>query len=43
LWAFLQEFKRAGGKNLTYISTYEVFEEIDGIIRESHPIAQKAR
>jgi len=42
LWAFLQEFKRAGGKNLTYISTYEVFEEIDGIIRESHPIAQES-
>jgi dihydroflavonol-4-reductase len=38
---FLDELSRAGINRLTVISTYEVFEARDGIIRESHPIADE--
>ncbi len=41
LTVFLDELPRAGIDRLTYISTYEVFEAQDGIIRESHPVADE--
>ena len=42
LETFLDVFKDREPKELTYISTYEVFGDIDGLIRESHPIADEA-
>jgi dihydroflavonol-4-reductase len=41
LTVFLDELPRAGINRLTYISTYEVFEARDSIIRESHPVADE--
>lgn len=41
LTVFLDVLARAGIGRLTYISTYEVFEAKDGIIRESHPVANE--
>ncbi len=39
LKAFLAEMAQAGPSSLTYVSTYEVFQAIDGVIRETHPLA----
>lgn len=36
---FLEALSHTGIRHLTYISTYEVFESVDGVIRETHPIA----
>ncbi len=36
---FLDILNRSPVRRLIYISTYEVFKAIDGIIRETHPIA----
>jgi dihydroflavonol-4-reductase len=36
---FLAEMANADASALTYVSTYEVFQAIDGVIRESHPVA----
>ena len=36
---FLAEMANADASALTYISTYEVFQAIGGVIRESHPVA----
>ena len=36
---FLDVLNQSPVRRLIYISTYEVFQSIDGIIRESHPIA----
>jgi len=41
LETFLDVFKDHAPKELTYISTYEVFGDIDGLIRESHPIVDE--
>jgi nucleoside-diphosphate-sugar epimerase len=41
LKAFLTELANVGPSVLTYISTYEVFQAIDGIIRESHPVVSE--
>ncbi len=41
LKAFLPEMEHAGPSALTYISTYEVFQAINGVIRESHPVASE--
>lgn len=41
LKAFLTELANVGPSALTYISTYEVFQAIDGIIRESHPVVSE--
>jgi nucleoside-diphosphate-sugar epimerase len=38
---FLVEMANADASALTYISTYEVFQAIDGVIRESHPVASE--
>jgi nucleoside-diphosphate-sugar epimerase len=42
LKTFLAEMAHADPSALTYISTYEVFQAIDGVIRESHPVASEA-
>jgi len=39
--AFLDEMMRAGPSALTYISTCEVFQTINGVIRETHPVASE--
>ncbi len=39
LKAFLAEMAQAGPSALSYVSTYEVFQAIDGVVRESHPVA----
>ncbi len=39
LKAFLAEVAQKCPSALTYISTYEVFQAVDGVIRESHPLA----
>lgn len=39
---FLQTLAGSSVRRLTYISTYEVFEPVDGIIREAHPVASEA-
>jgi len=39
LTAFLDAMRETGVKGLTYLSTYEVFAALDGVIRETHPIA----
>ncbi len=39
LRTFLQELRKSDVRGLTYISTYEVFENIEGRIDETHPIA----
>jgi len=36
---FLESLNQSPVRRLIYISTYEVFQSIDGIIRETHPIA----
>ena len=36
---FLEALQRSSVRRLVYISTYEVFQPIDGLIRETHPIA----
>ena len=41
LKTFLVEMAHADASALTYISTYEVFQAIDGVIRESHPVASE--
>ena len=41
LQTFLRVFKETGLKDLTYISTYEVFQVVHGIIRETHPVADE--
>ncbi|HLP41640.1 MAG TPA: NAD-dependent epimerase/dehydratase family protein [Fibrobacteria bacterium] len=41
LEAFLQRMLTHRGKSLTYISTFEVFSPLDGIVRESRPMAEK--
>ena len=41
LKTFLAEMANSGASALTYISTYEVFQAINGVIRESHPIASE--
>ncbi len=38
LKAFLLEMAHTGPRVLTYVSTYEVFQSINGVIRESHPV-----
>jgi nucleoside-diphosphate-sugar epimerase len=38
---FLDELVRTGPLSLTYISTYEVFQAIDGVIRETHPVCSE--
>ena len=38
---FLAEMADADASALTYISTYEVFQAIYGVIRESHPVASE--
>ena len=37
-YELLNMLTKAGSKRLTYISTYEVFQAIDGAIRETHPV-----
>ena len=39
LETFLQALRVSPVRTLTYVSTYEVFRAIDGVIEESHPIA----
>jgi len=39
---FLEALRSSDVRKLTYISTYEVFEAIDGAIDESHPIADES-
>ena len=38
---FLDVLKQSTVRHLVYISTYGVFQEIDGVIRETHPIADQ--
>lgn len=38
---FLDALTKTGPKRLTYISTYEVLQAIDGVIRETHPMADE--
>jgi dihydroflavonol-4-reductase len=40
---FLGELKDSKVRDLTYISTYEVFQDVGGLIRESHPLADERR
>lgn len=40
--SFLGQLERTEIRRLVYISTYEVFEAQDGVIRESHPITDPA-
>ena len=40
---FLSALQGSGVRRLTYISTYEVFEAIDGDIDETHPIAEESK
>jgi dihydroflavonol-4-reductase len=40
---FLEAMQNSRVRRLTYISTYEVFEVIDGVIDETHPIADESR
>lgn len=42
LKTFLEEFQKSGIKSLTYISTYEVFQDVEGIIRESEQVADES-
>ena len=42
LRTFLAEMAHADASSLTYISSYEVFQAIDGVIRESHPVSGEA-
>jgi nucleoside-diphosphate-sugar epimerase len=41
LTTFLEEFRASGIRDLTYISTYEVFENIGGRIAEMHRVADE--
>ena len=41
LKAFLLEMAHTGSTALTYVSTYEVFQSINGVIRESHPVTSE--
>jgi len=40
---FLDALKQSAVRRLVYISTYEVFQPIAGLIRETHPIADPRR
>lgn len=40
---FLFALAQSPCRRLTYISTYEVFEEADGKVRESHPVVEDTR
>ena len=40
LESFLSELVRSGCRRLTYISTFEVFEAMEGKIRETNPLAE---
>jgi len=42
LTTFLSELAKSSVRNLTYVSTYEVFDTVDGIIRETHAIADES-
>jgi nucleoside-diphosphate-sugar epimerase len=42
LRVFLEALKSSGVSRLTYISTYEVFEVVDGAIDETHPVADES-
>jgi len=42
LRTFLEELRKTGIRGLTYISTYEVFENINDLIDETHPIADES-
>lgn len=42
LRSFLQAFEASPVRRLVYISTYEVFAARDGLVRESHPLAEEA-
>jgi nucleoside-diphosphate-sugar epimerase len=39
---FLEVLRETPVRELTYISTYEVFQAIDGVIRVSHPLADES-
>jgi nucleoside-diphosphate-sugar epimerase len=41
LKSFLDELGKSTVKRLTYLSTFEVFQVQEGVIRESHPIADE--
>lgn len=41
LKVFLLEMAHTGPTALTYVSTYEVFQSINGVIRESHPVTSE--
>src|SRR5207249_1472799 len=43
LATFLEAMRNSTVRRMTYISTYEVFEVIDGVIDETHPIADESR
>ena len=43
LQAFLEGMRQSGVRRLTYISTYEVFKNINGVIEETHPIVEEAK
>jgi nucleoside-diphosphate-sugar epimerase len=42
LGTFLEELRKSNIRNLTYISTYEVFENSNNWIDETHPIADES-
>ena len=42
LRAFLEELRKSDIRGLTYISTYEVFENVNDRIDEAHPIADES-
>ena len=42
LRTFLEELGKSDIRSLTYISTYEVFETIDNLIDETHPVADES-
>ena len=43
LRTFLEALRSSNVRRLTYISTYEVFEVIDGVIDETHPVADESQ
>jgi dihydroflavonol-4-reductase len=42
LATFLEAMRNSRVRRLTYLSTYEVFEVVDGVISETHPIADES-